>query len=143
MTLDANALLTFLIYTRQTQQSAQPFRQCVSGEFDMTPLVRNQGIIVNAIHFYSRLGIIFDIFVKKLMLPMIYLATIAKYCKLLIRDVTNTLLKRSVGSRWWSVHPHGHYHHGSDNRMHKGARWMVGLCWVRWQIKIKIINSLF
>ena len=40
----------------------------------MTPLVGSQGIIVNAHHFYSRLGIIFDIFVKQLMLPTIYLA---------------------------------------------------------------------
>ena len=46
--LDANALLTLLIYTRQTQQSAQSFRPFVSGEFNMTPLVGNQGIIVNA-----------------------------------------------------------------------------------------------
>ncbi len=34
-TLDANALVTLLIYTRQTQQSAQSFRPCVSGEFDI------------------------------------------------------------------------------------------------------------
>ena len=40
----------------------------------MTPLVRNQGIIVIACHFYSRLGTIFDIFVKQLILPTIYLA---------------------------------------------------------------------
>ena len=39
----------------------------------MTPLVRNQGIIVNVHHFYSSRCIIFDIFVKQLMLPTIYL----------------------------------------------------------------------
>ena len=33
--LDANALLTLSIYTRQTQQSAQLLRPCVSGEFDI------------------------------------------------------------------------------------------------------------
>ncbi len=37
----------------KSQKSAQSFRSCVSGEFDMTPLVGNQGIIVNACHFYS------------------------------------------------------------------------------------------
>jgi hypothetical protein len=33
--LDANALLTLLIYTRHTQQSAQSFRPCISGKFDI------------------------------------------------------------------------------------------------------------
>ena len=40
----------------------------------MTPLVGNQGVIVNAGHFYSRCSIIFNIFVKKLMLLLLYLA---------------------------------------------------------------------
>ena len=62
--LNANALLTLLVYTRQTQQSAQLFRPCVSGEFDMTPLVGNQGIIVNSRHFYSRCCYISTIFVE-------------------------------------------------------------------------------
>jgi hypothetical protein len=39
----------------------------------MTPLVGNQGVIVNAHHFYSGLCIIFDIFVEQLMLPVMYL----------------------------------------------------------------------
>ena len=34
-TFDANALSTLSIYTRQTQQNAQSFRPCVSGEFDI------------------------------------------------------------------------------------------------------------
>ncbi len=41
-------------YTRPPQESAQLFRPCVSGEFDMTPLAVNQGIIVSVHHFYSR-----------------------------------------------------------------------------------------
>ena len=57
-------------------------------------LVRNQGIIVNALHFYSRLCIIFDIFVKQLMSPTIYLGNHCKILwtinrKLLIMDVAN------------------------------------------------------
>jgi len=40
----------------------------------MTPLVGNQGIIVNVHHFYSRCSIIFDIFVEQLMLTKLYLA---------------------------------------------------------------------
>ena len=39
---------------------------------------------------------------------------ILKICELLlITDVANTLskMKRSVGSRWWLVGPHGRYHH--------------------------------
>ena len=35
VTLDANALLTLSVYARQIQQSAQLFRPCVSGEFDI------------------------------------------------------------------------------------------------------------
>ncbi len=38
------------IYTGLTQQSAQSFRPAPSGQFDMTPLVGNRGIIVNARH---------------------------------------------------------------------------------------------
>ncbi len=70
----------------------------------MTPLVGNQGVIVNARHLYGKCSIIFDIFVKKLMLLMLYLATHLKYCKLLLTDVANMMGKRSVGSRRWSVH---------------------------------------
>ena len=33
--VNANALLSLLVYTRQTQQSTQLFRPCVSGEFDI------------------------------------------------------------------------------------------------------------
>jgi hypothetical protein len=70
----------------------------------MTPLVGNQGIIVKTRHFYGSRVVIFDIFVEQLKLPTIYLANHEKYHKLLLRDVvTNTLLKRSVGSRWWLV----------------------------------------
>ena len=62
------------------------------------------------------------------------LQTHMKYCKLLLRDVTNTLLKRSVGSQWWLVRLHGHYHHGLDHRMHdvdhlRLMSWChIGLC---------------
>ncbi len=137
------ALLSLSIYTRQTQQSAQLFSPCVFWWiWYMTPLVGNQSIIINAHHFYSRLvTIIFDNFVQQLMFLTIYLANHSELL-LLIRDGTNTSLKRSVGSWWWLVHPHGRYHHGSDHRMQEGAQWMVGLCWVRWQIKIKIMNAL-
>jgi len=37
------------------------------------------------------------------------------HCKLLVKLTINTLEKRSVVSQWWSVRPHGHYHHGSDD----------------------------
>jgi len=36
--------------------------------------------------------------------------------KLLVKLTINTLEKRSVVSQWWSVHPHGRYHHGSDDQ---------------------------
>ena len=39
----------------------------------MTPLVGNQGVIVNARHFYSSECTLFDIFVKPLLLPALYL----------------------------------------------------------------------
>jgi len=82
----------------------------------------------------------FGIFVQQIMLLTIYHISLAHkiYCKLLIMDIANTLLKRSVGSRWWLVGPHGHYHHGLDHRTYEGAQLTVGLCWVRWWIKIKI-----
>jgi hypothetical protein len=34
-TLDGNSLLTLSVYARQTQQSEQLFRPCLSGEFDI------------------------------------------------------------------------------------------------------------
>jgi hypothetical protein len=71
--LDVNALLTLLIYIRQTLQSAQSFRQYVYDQFDKEPLVGNQGIIVNPHYFYSRRCNIFDIFGKQIMLQAIFL----------------------------------------------------------------------
>ncbi len=40
------------------------------------------------------------------------------YSELLITDVANIFWKRSVGLQWWSVRPHGRYHHGSDHQTH-------------------------
>ncbi len=77
----------------------------------MTPLVENQGIIVIVHKFYSSRCIIFDIFVEQLCYPQYILPTHEKYHKLFIRDVANMMGKRSVGWGWWSVHPHGQYHH--------------------------------
>ncbi len=52
--LDANAVLTLSIYTRQTQQSAQLFKLCVSGELDLWhPWSEIREIIVNVHHFFS------------------------------------------------------------------------------------------
>jgi hypothetical protein len=64
-------VLTLLVYIRpthirQTLQSAQSFRPCVYYQFDMEPLVGNQGVIVKQRYFYSRSGHIFDIFVQAL-----------------------------------------------------------------------------
>jgi hypothetical protein len=88
----------------------------------MTPLVENQGIIVNMHHISTVIGcIIFDIFVKQLCYPGYISPTHPKFCELLPRDVANMMRKRSVGSRWWSVCLHGHYHHGSVHRMHDGS----------------------
>ena len=64
--LSANAVLSLLVYIRPTHESAQSFRPCVYGQFDMEPLVGNQGIIVNARHFYSRCCDIYSIFVEAL-----------------------------------------------------------------------------
>jgi len=60
---------------------------------------------------------IFDIFVEPIMLLVISRQPTG-YRELLLTDVANILWKRSVGSQWWSVRPHGHYHHGSDHRTH-------------------------
>ena len=80
----------------------------------MTPLVGNQGIIVNPRYFYSRRCNIFDIFVEQILCYRRYISVTHNInCELLITDVANTLLKRSVGSRWWLVHQNGHYHHGT------------------------------
>ena len=65
--------------------------------------------------------IIFDIFVEQLCYPRYISPTHSKFCELLLRDIANKTGKRSVGSRWWSVCPHGHYHHGSVHRMHDGS----------------------
>jgi len=35
--------------------------------------------------------------------------------ELLVKLTINTLEKSSVLSQWWSVRPHGRYHHGSDD----------------------------
>ena len=42
LTLDSNSLVTLSIYTRHTQQSAQLFGPCVSGEFDIDTLGQKQ-----------------------------------------------------------------------------------------------------
>ncbi len=46
----------FLSTLDKPWQSAQSFRPCVYNQFDMEPLVGNQGIIVNPRYFYSRGG---------------------------------------------------------------------------------------
>jgi hypothetical protein len=35
--------------------------------------------------------------------------------ELLVKLTINTLEKRSVVSQWWSMRPHGRYHHGSND----------------------------
>jgi hypothetical protein len=47
MTLDANALLTFSIFIKQTLQSAQLLRPCVSNQFDTGhPLSKNSAALL-------------------------------------------------------------------------------------------------
>ena len=70
---DANLLSTLYIVNRMPQQSAHSFRQAPSGQFDMTPLVGNQGVIVNTRHVYSSMCKILDIFVKPIILIKINL----------------------------------------------------------------------
>ncbi len=65
--------------------------------------------------------IIFDIFVEQLCYPRYISPTHPKHCELLLRDIAYIMWERSVGSRWWSVCLHGHYHHSSVHQMHDGS----------------------
>ncbi len=58
---------------------------------------------------------------SNILYPQYISPTHPKFCKLLLSDIANMMGKRSVGSRWWLVCQHGHYHHGSDNRVHGGS----------------------
>ncbi len=101
-------LLTLSIYTRQTQQSAQSFRPCVSGDFDIWHPWSETWASLSTWAIFTVDWVSSLKFLSSNLCYQRYISpTIAKYCELLLRDVSNTLLKRSVGSRWWSVRPHG------------------------------------
>ena len=75
----------------------------------MTPLVGNQGIIVNPRYFYSRRCNIFDIFVEQIMLLTIYLSnprdilrTIDHvHCQHIVEEVCG--VKVVVGASKWTL----------------------------------------
>jgi hypothetical protein len=84
----------------------------------MEPLVGNQGIIVKPRFFYSRGGATSLTFLLKLYRKSHDISSShVNHCELLVKLTINTLELEtgSVASQWWSVRPHGRYHHGSDD----------------------------
>ncbi len=105
----ANALLTLSVYARQTQQSAQSFSlPCHSVEFDIWhPWLETRSSLSTRAMFTVDVVSSSTFLSRNSCYRCYILPTHPTYCKLLLTDVANMMGKRSVGSRWWSVRPHG------------------------------------